>query len=80
MNKLRIVLVAVFVACGGGKPKGPEPLARADELMKERMKSGTGAAASHAPRPAAAAPGTPAATAPRGPVVPPAVGGDFVAT
>jgi hypothetical protein len=37
MNKLRIVLVAVFVACGGGKPKGPEPLARADELKKDKV-------------------------------------------
>jgi len=36
MNKL-IVLIAVIVACGGGKPKGPEPLARADELKKDKV-------------------------------------------
>jgi pyruvate-ferredoxin/flavodoxin oxidoreductase len=68
-----------------GKITREELFARAEELMRERVKSATSspASAGHgapAPRPAPTAPGATAAEgAPRGPAGPPAIGGDVAA-
>jgi pyruvate-ferredoxin/flavodoxin oxidoreductase len=72
---------SVLADVDAGKITREELFARAEELMRERIKGAAGAAASagHAPRPAPAAP--PAAVAPPpAPVGPPAIGGDTVAT
>jgi hypothetical protein len=72
---------SVLADVDAGRISTEELFARAEELMRERIKSATGstASASHGPRPAATAPGT-AIGAPRRPVDPPAIDPTVVAT
>jgi len=71
---------SVLADVDAGRISKEELFARAEELMRERLKTSSPASASHAPRPAATAPAAAAEGTPRGPVVPPATGGNFVAT
>jgi pyruvate-ferredoxin/flavodoxin oxidoreductase len=73
---------SILADVDAGRISKEELFARAEELMRERMKAGTSAptAGSQAPRPAAAAPGPAAAAAPRGPSGPPAIDGTVVTT
>jgi hypothetical protein len=73
---------SVLADVDAGKISREELFARAEELMKERMMAGgiSPASPSHGSRPAATAPAVAAVSAPKPPVVPPAIDGGFVAT
>ncbi len=71
---------SILADVDAGRISNEELFARAEELMRERMKAATGApaAASHA-RPVAAAPAA-ATEAPRGPIGPPPIDGTVMTT
>src|SRR4030095_3793760 len=71
---------SVLADVDAGKISKEELFARAEELMRARVKGATSSPVSHAPRPAAPAPAAVPEAAPHGPAVLPAIGGNFATT